>query len=37
VARTPSPVDGVREPIPRWPFALVFMLAMLALWWRERR
>jgi hypothetical protein len=36
-ARTPTPAAGVREPIQRWPFALVFMLAMLALWWRERR
>jgi hypothetical protein len=36
-ARTPTPVEDVREPMLRWPFALAFMLAMLALWWRERR
>lgn len=36
-ARTPMPARGVHEPVPCWPFALVFMVAMLALWWRERR
>jgi hypothetical protein len=36
-ARTPVAVDGRRSELPRWPFALVFGLSMLALWWRERR
>jgi hypothetical protein len=35
--RTPvAPVAGTR-PLPAWPFGLAFALAMLGLWWRERR
>ncbi|MES2149824.1 MAG: hypothetical protein V4508_08515 [Pseudomonadota bacterium] len=35
-ARTKGP--GAREsvPLPSWPFGVLFVLAMLALWWRER-
>ncbi|ALK95338.1 hypothetical protein AB595_26460 [Massilia sp. WF1] len=37
-ARTPLPaVGGATRPLPAWPFGLVFALAMLGLWWRERR
>ena len=36
-ARTPSPVAKSTTPMPSWPFALVFVLAMLLLWWREQR
>jgi hypothetical protein len=37
-ARTPGATAGVqRQPLPAWPFALLFGAAMLALWWRERR
>jgi hypothetical protein len=36
-ARTPAPAIKVQDTLPRWPFALLFALAMLALWWRERR
>jgi hypothetical protein len=36
-ARTPAPSRPGRTPLPGWPFALAFALAMLALWWRERR
>ncbi|MGZ5200222.1 MAG: hypothetical protein ACXWC4_10675 [Telluria sp.] len=37
-ARTPvATTQGRRAVLPRWPFAVVFALAMLALWWRERR
>jgi hypothetical protein len=36
-ARTPVPANERRQEMPRWPFALVFAFAMLALWWRERR
>jgi hypothetical protein len=38
-ARTPAPapvVPGTR-PLPVWPFGVAFALAMLCLWWRERR
>lgn len=28
---------GTARAFPAWPFALVFALAMLLLWWRERR
>jgi hypothetical protein len=35
--RTLVPSHGRRDALPRWPFALVFALAMLALWRRERR
>lgn len=36
-ARTPVQVPAGRTPLPEWPFALLFVAAMLALWWRERR
>lgn len=37
-ARTPVAASGAgARAMPAWPFALVFVLAMLALWWRERR
>jgi hypothetical protein len=32
-----SKSGGAGTPLAPWPFALVFALAMLALWWRERR
>lgn len=36
-ARTPVPVAAGTSQWPAWPFALVFAIAMLLLWWRERR
>jgi hypothetical protein len=36
-ARTPLSAGAPRRMLPQWPFALLFMLAMLGLWWRERR
>jgi len=37
-ARTPGPATGAAlRTLPAWPFGLVFALAMLGLWWRERR
>jgi hypothetical protein len=36
-ARTPEPAASGRAAMPDWPFALLSALAMLALWWRERR
>jgi hypothetical protein len=37
-ARTPAPgVGGAGRSLPAWPFGVVFALAMLGLWWRERR
>jgi hypothetical protein len=36
-ARTPTESTARGAPLPAWPFALLFTLAMLALWWRERR
>jgi hypothetical protein len=36
-ARTPATMTASGEPLPAWPFAVLFTLAMLALWWRERR
>ena len=36
-ARTPTAAPDARGQLPQWPFAIVFALAMLALWWRERR
>jgi hypothetical protein len=37
-ARTPGkPLAGQAGTLPAWPFAIVFALAMLLLWWRERR
>jgi hypothetical protein len=36
--RTPVlPAGGAARTLPVWPFGLVFLLAMLGLWWRERR
>lgn len=37
IARTPAVAANGSAPLPDWPFALLFSLAMLALWWRERR
>ncbi len=37
-ARTPAKaLAGAARALPAWPFALAFTLAMLLLWWRERR
>ena len=36
-ARTPVPASATQRTLPQWPFAALFALAMLALWWRERR
>ncbi|UVW29055.1 hypothetical protein [Massilia sp. H6] len=37
-ARTPDQAQaGAARAVPAWPLALVFALAMLLLWWRERR
>ena len=37
-ARTPvKALEGAARAFPAWPFALAFTLAMLWLWWRERR
>jgi hypothetical protein len=36
-ARTPVPVAPGTRPLPVWPFGVAFALALLALWWRERR
>ena len=37
-ARTPAPATGAAlRTLQAWPFGLVFALAMLGLWWRERR
>ncbi len=36
-ARTPVGVGKSTVPMASWPFALVFTIAMLGLWWRERR
>lgn len=36
-ARTPAPVAAGTRPLPAWPFGVAFALAMLGLWWRERR
>jgi hypothetical protein len=36
-ARTPVAAQARHATLPRWPFAIVLALAMLALWWRERR
>jgi hypothetical protein len=37
-ARTPAPAaGGAARSLPVWPFGIVFALAMLVLWWRERR
>jgi hypothetical protein len=38
VARTPAaPASATPARAPAWPFVVVFGLAMLGLWWRERR
>ena len=36
-ARTPVAIGKSTVPMASWPFALAFALAMLGLWWRERR
>jgi hypothetical protein len=36
-ARTPAAPDAGTRPLPAWPFGLTLALAMLGLWWRERR
>jgi hypothetical protein len=36
-ARTPAAPGAGTRPLPAWPFGVVFALAMLGLWWRERR
>ncbi len=36
-ARTSAAVGKATAPMASWPFALVFAVAMLGLWWRERR
>lgn len=36
-ARVPTAPIKKATPLPAWPFATVFVLAMLGLWWRERR
>jgi len=36
-ARTPTAETPQRTPLPSAPFGVVFALAMLCLWWRERR
>ena len=38
MARTPVKAqEGAARAFPAWPFAVAFALAMLLLWWRERR
>ncbi|MES3020588.1 MAG: hypothetical protein V4857_03280 [Pseudomonadota bacterium] len=37
MARTPQPAAKSTLPLPEWPFALLAALALLGLWWRERR
>ena len=36
-ARTPVPASTTQRTLPQWPFGVLFGLAMLGLWWRERR
>ncbi|MFK3739602.1 hypothetical protein [Massilia sp. TN1-12] len=36
-ARTPQAVAPGTRSLPAWPFGVAFALAMLGLWWRERR
>jgi hypothetical protein len=36
-ARTPVARKAGARPLPVWPFGVAFALAMLGLWWRERR
>ena len=36
-ARTPVPPSTTQRTLPQWPFAVLFGLAMLGLWWRERQ
>ena len=36
-ARTPVPASTTQRTLPQWPFAVLFALSMLGLWWRERR
>jgi hypothetical protein len=35
-ARTPAVAANGGRPLPAWPFAFLFALAILLLWWRER-
>jgi hypothetical protein len=37
MARTTQVAGPGTTPFPAWPFAALFALAMLGLWWRERR
>ncbi len=37
MTRTSQSIGPGTTPFPAWPFALVFALSMLCLWWRERR
>lgn len=36
-ARASTEQDIGTRPLPAWPFGVAFALAMLGLWWRERR
>jgi hypothetical protein len=36
-ARTPAAIAPSAAPSPAWPFAAILALALLGLWWRERR
>ena len=36
-ARTPQATAPGTRSLPAWPFGVAFALAMLGLWWRERR
>ena len=36
-ARRLEPAAPATTPLPAWPFAALFALAMLLLWWREQR
>lgn len=36
-ARAPVAANASTRPLPAWPFGVMFALAMLGLWWRERR
>jgi hypothetical protein len=37
MARTPQAAAAGATLIPSWPFAMLFAIAILGLWWRERR
>jgi hypothetical protein len=36
-ARAAAQPQRSGKPLPHWPFALLFAVSVLALWWRERR